>query len=124
MDVYSIYIENNRIAKPVSKNAVIRTVQDAIDLMGNADYQGARNIIVEERNVDPMFFDLKTGMAGEILQKYSNYRMKLAIIGEFGKFDSHALNAFIIECNRGNSIFFVPDFDSAVKKMIKRSGHE
>ena len=119
MDLHIIGIENTRIAKPVSKDTVISTVRDATDLMGNADYQGARNIILEEGNLDLVFFDLKTGMAGEILQKYSNYRMRLAIIGEFGKFDSNALNAFINECNRGNSIFFVPDFDTAVKKMIQ-----
>lgn len=119
MDLHIIDIENTRIAKPVSKDIVINTVQDATDLMGNADYQGARNIILEEKNLDPVFFDLKTGIAGEILQKYSNYHMRLAIIGEFGKFDSNALSAFIVECNRGNSIFFVPDFDSAVEKMIQ-----
>ncbi len=121
MDLQIIDIENTRIAKPVSKDTVIGTVRDATDLMGNADYQGARNIILEEGNLDPVFFDLKTGMAGEILQKYSNYHMKLAIVGEFGKFCSAALNAFIIECNRGNSVFFVPDFDAAVKKMVKGS---
>lgn len=121
MDLQIIDIENTRIAKPVSKDTVIGTVRDATDLMGNADYQGARNIILEEGNLDPVFFDLKSGMAGEILQKYSNYHMKLAIVGEFGKFCSAALNAFIIECNRGNSVFFVPDFDAAVKKMVKGS---
>ena len=121
MDLQIIDIENTRIAKPVSKDTVIGTVRDATDLMGNADYQGARNIILEEGNLDPEFFDLKTGMAGEILQKYSNYHMKLAIVGEFGKFCSAALNAFIIECNRGNSVFFGPDFDAAVKKMVTGS---
>jgi hypothetical protein len=74
-----------------------------------------------ERNLDPGFFDLKTGMAGTILQKFSNYQMKLAIIGDFDKFNSHALNAFIVECNRGRHIFFVSDFDSAVKKLTNNS---
>ena len=81
MDLHIIDIENTRIAKPVSEDIVISTVRDATDLMGNADYQGARNIILEEGNLDPVFFDLKTGMAGEILQKYSNYRMKSVVSG-------------------------------------------
>lgn len=117
MDLQIIDIENTRIAKPVSKDRVIKTAQDAIDLMGNADYQGARNVILEEGNLDPLFFDLRSGMAGEILQKYSNYHMKLAIVGEFGKFCSAALDAFIIECNRGNSVFFAADFETAVKRI-------
>lgn len=111
--------ENSKIAKIVSDNAVIKTVQDATDLMGNANYQGANCIIIGEENLDPAFFDLKTGIAGEILQKYSNYHMKLAIIGEFAKYNSNALNSFIIECNRGNHIFFVGDLESAVKKLTR-----
>ncbi len=116
-------IENTKIAK-VSPETVINTVQDATDLMGNADYQGVRNIVLEEKNLHAEFFDLKTGLAGEILQKYSNYQMKLAIIGEFEQYNSQALNAFIVECNRGNSIFFVADFAAAVKKIMAKSGSE
>ena len=102
-----------------SKADILTTPRDVIDLMGNADYYGARSIILDERNLQPEFFDLKTGVAGEILQKFSNYHMKLAIIGEFEKYKSNALNAFIIECNRGNSIFFTPDLETAVDKLAK-----
>ncbi len=118
MDLEIIEIKKVKFARLISKDSKIKTTQEATDLMGNADYNGAKNVILEENNLSPEFFDLKTGMAGEILQKYSNYHMKLAIIGEFEKFNSKALNAFIIECNRGNHIFFVPDFDSAIEKMI------
>ncbi len=118
MELEIIEKGKTKIATLKSIENVINTVQDATDLMGNADYQGARNIILEEKNLDPLFFDLKTGIAGDILQKISNYHMKLAIIGDFEKFNSNALNAFVIECNRGNHIFFVSDFDSALDKLI------
>ena len=117
MNLEIIEFENTKIAK-VPHDTMIHTVQDATDLMGNADYQGARNIILEEKNLNPQFFDLRTGIAGEILQKHSNYHMRIAIIGEFEKYNSNALNAFIVECNRGNNIFFVSDFESAIKKLI------
>jgi len=29
------------------------------------------------------FFDLSTGLAGEILQKFVNYHVKIAIVGDF-----------------------------------------
>ncbi len=119
MNLEIIQLANAKIARYLSEDTVIHTVQDALDLMGNADCQGARNIVLEEKNLDPGFFALKTGIAGEILQKFSTYRMKLAIIGEFGESDSQALGAFIIECNRGNHIFLVSDFDSATKKLTR-----
>ena len=108
---------NSKIAR-ISDETMINSVQDATDLLGNADYQGASKIIMKETNLDPQFFNLRTGLAGEILQKISNYHMKLAIVGEFEKYNSNALNAFIIECNRGNHIFFVPDIESAMKKFV------
>lgn len=117
MDFEIIELDQMKIAR-VKEGCKINTVQDSLDLMGNADYLGARQVIVDEKNLDPAFFDLRTGLAGEILQKYSNYRMKLAIIGEFTKFGSNALNAFIIECNRGNCIFFAADFDEALDRLI------
>lgn len=117
MKIDIVEFENVSIAK-LSENSVLNSVQDAVDLLGNADYQGASKIIVFEASLDPQFFNLKSGIAGEILQKVSNHRKQLAIVGEFEKFQSKALKAFIIECNRGQHIFFAPDYDSAVAKLV------
>lgn len=104
------------IAEFVSAQRVINTPQDALDAMGNADYNGARSIIFYEHQLHPDFFNLSSGLAGEILQKFSNYHMKLAIVGEF-RYDSKPLQAFIIECNRGKHVFFVPSRDQAIQKL-------
>ena len=53
------------------------------------------------------FFDLKNGIAGEILQKFSNYRVSLIIVGDFSKYASKSLNDFIYESNKGRHINFV-----------------
>lgn len=37
-------------------------------------------LVIDEKNLTPDFFDLKTGLAGQVLQKFVNYRTKLAII--------------------------------------------
>ena len=47
------------------------------------------------------------GIAGEILQKFSNYRVRLAIVGDFTKFTSNSLHEFIYESNKGRFIHFV-----------------
>ncbi len=120
MELRILESDTHSIAEVLSDKIEITCMQDSLDLMGNADYQGARRIIIHEKNLDPAFFKLASGLAGEILQKYSNYRMKLAIIGDFGKYGSKSLNAFIIECNRGSHIYFVPDLESAKKKLLQR----
>ena len=66
------------------------------------------------------FFDLSTKIAGGILQKLINYKMKLAIIGDFYAYESKALKDFIHECNTGNNIFFVEDEAQAIYSLGKR----
>ena len=37
-------------------------------------------LLLDESQLGPDFFDLRTGLAGELFQKFSNYRAKLAIV--------------------------------------------
>lgn len=101
------------IAELVSSEIEIKSSQDAVDLLGNAGYQGAEKVIIHEHNLSPEFFDLKTGLAGEVLQKFSNYNMQLAIVGEYSKFTSKALRDFIFESNRQRRINFVTSVEEA-----------
>jgi hypothetical protein len=43
--------------------------------------------------------------------------MKLAIVGDFTKYESKSLASFIIECNRGNHIYFIDDKETALNKL-------
>lgn len=107
------------IAEVISDDLIIKDSQDALDVMANCSYQGADNIIWHEKNIAADFFDLKTGMAGEVLQKFSNYRARLAIVGDFSKYESKALKAFILESNRQGRISFVGSVDEAKGKLSK-----
>ena len=37
-------------------------------------------LVIDEKELSADFFDLKTGLAGQVLQKFVNYRTKLAVI--------------------------------------------
>lgn len=101
----------------LSQEDRIKSVSDALDLIGNANYRGSKDIIIAEENLVSEFFDLKNGMAGEILQKFSTYGFRLAIVGSFEKYESKALQDFIRECNRGRQIFFIDNIDAAIEKF-------
>jgi hypothetical protein len=110
-------INNTSIAEIISDKIVIGNAQDALDLMANCGYQGARKIIVHEKNIIRDFFDLKTGIAGEILQKFSNYNVRLAIVGDFAKYPSKSLRDFIFESNKTGRIVFVISTEEAIKRL-------
>jgi hypothetical protein len=96
----------------VSDQILIRSEQDALDLMGETD---SPMIILHDHNFDKEFFDLSTRKLGDILQKFTNYRTRLAIIGDFSKYPSKTLSEFITESNRYNQYIFVSSL-AEVKK--------
>ncbi len=112
-----IQVNNGSIAEVKSENIIINEVQDALDLMAECDYCGARRIIIKKENVIPDFFDLKTGIAGEILQKFSTYEVRLAIIGDFSEYNSKSLRDFIYESNKSGMILFLKKRDEAIAKL-------
>ena len=112
-------INEINIAEVQSDKIEINTAQDALEIFVNCIYQGASKIIVHEKNIVPDLFDLKTGIAGEVFQKCSNYKIQLAIVGDFSKFSSKSLQDFIYESNRHGQINFVCSLDEAKEKLLK-----
>lgn len=108
---------NTQIALIVSNDTIINTTQDAVDLLMNCRYQGADSIILHEHNLPVEFFYLKTGLAGDILQKFSTYGSRLAIVGDFSKHESKSLRDFIYESNKGRRINFVSSVEEAVNAL-------
>lgn len=96
-----------KIAELISDEIIINNIEDGTDLLGNLYYEGFDRVILHEKNITSDFFDLKSRIAGEILQKFSNYRVRLAIVGDFSKYDSKSLADFIYESNEGRHINFV-----------------
>jgi hypothetical protein len=107
------------LAEVISDRIIIKETQDALDLMANISYQGSNKIIMNEKNIIPDFFDLKTKIAGEILQKFSTYNVYLAIIGDFSKYSSKSLRDFIFESNKTGRINFVNSLEEAIGRLSK-----
>lgn len=106
MNIISHTAGEVQIAEVTSHKLIIETAEDGLDLLGNLYYQGFDSIILHEANITSSFFDLKTGIAGEILQKFSNYRMRLAIIGNFDKYPGKSIQDFIREVTAVGGLIF------------------
>lgn len=113
-------INDTKIAELISEDTIINNIEDGLDLLGNLYYQDFDKIIIYEKNVTPDFFELKNGIAGEILQKFSNYRVRLAIVGDFSKYTSKSVNDFVYESNKGRQINFVASQLEAIKVLSNK----
>jgi hypothetical protein len=110
-------INDTEIAEVISVDVVVNNIEDGVELLGSIYYQDFDKIIIHERNITPDFFDLKNGIAGEILQKFSNYRVRLAIVGDFSKYNRKSIQDFISESNKGKQINFVSSLSEAVRVL-------
>jgi len=102
-----------------SEEQFINNVQDVLDLFGELYGQYYDGIILYERNITHDFFDLQTKLAGEILQKFSNYRIRLVIVGDWSKYTSRSLEAFITESNKGKTVNFSSSPTEALKLLSR-----
>lgn len=82
-----------------------------VDAIGGLYGTGADLIAVPVVRLPDAFFDLSARLAGEILQKFQNYGLRVAIVGDIGTYlaNSKALTDFARETTRRGEILFVPD---------------
>jgi len=102
-----------------SEEQFIDSVQAALDLLGELFGLYYDGIIIHEQMIAPRFFDLQSKLAGDILQKFSNYRVRLAIVGDWTKYTSRSLVAFINESNRGRIVNFASSLEDAVALLSR-----
>ncbi len=121
MNLQSHKAGDKAVAEVISDTIIVHNTEDALDLLGNVYYQGFDCLVLHQKNITPDFFDLKNKMAGDILQKFSNYRMRLAIVGDFSTFTSKSLRDFIYESNRGKHIHFVASVREALEGFSDNS---
>lgn len=97
---------------------VIADAQTALDLIATVRHgYGCTKLVVAKEDIAEDFFDLKTRLAGEILQKFVNYGVQIAIVGDFSGYTSKSLRDFIYESNKGSAVVFVKTEAEAAEKL-------
>jgi hypothetical protein len=112
-------LDNQAIAELSDHSFVIRNSEDAVELINMPESHDCHKFIIYEQNLTEDFFNLGSGVAGDILQKFSNYRLRLAVIGDFSKYKSKNLNDFFRESNKTGNIIFVKSIKEAIERFQK-----
>ena len=92
---------------------LIQAERDALDLAAACwEHQTAR-LLIHAASLSEDFYQLKTGLAGAVLQKFANYHIRAAAVipaelagqGRFGE--------MVLEANRGNQFRVFQDHAAA-----------
>ncbi|PCC69369.1 protein of unknown function [Nannocystis exedens] len=102
----------------------IGTVDDAIQLIGDASGSGADTVVIPVARLHSDFLVLRTRMAGEFTQKFVIYQRRLVLLGDLSLalIDSDALRDYVREANRGDSVWFFADWPELERRLAGDPG--
>jgi hypothetical protein len=110
-----VHQSNGRDIVALQENGVvIWNAQEFLELVVNLP---SDRVIIYKENIPEEFFDLRSGLAGEILQKAVNYSRQLGIVGDLSRYPSRSLKAFVKESNTSDKIIFTDTLDEALQRL-------
>lgn len=94
-----------------AEGASLESERDATDVIGETFGADVGLVLIPASRLSGDFFRLSTRKAGLFIQKFTNYRIRLAILGDIEAHvaASDALRDFVRESNKGQAVWFVTD---------------
>jgi Domain of unknown function (DUF4180) len=92
------------------------------DVIGDAFSLGVDTVVIPVGRLDAAFFDLRTGVAGDIVQAFVNYHLRLVVLGPIppAATASGPFPAFVSETNRGSQTWFVETAEELDRRLAER----
>jgi len=102
----------------------LRSDRDALALVSDTYAHQPDWIALPVARCGDEFFQLRSRVLGEVAQKLVNYGLRLAIVGDVGRFvaESTALRDLVRESNRGRQLWFVTSLDELRARLEAREG--
>jgi len=120
MEITIFQLNDENIAEVKGAGILIHNLDDSLQIMVDCGAQEAYKAIIYQENITADFFELKTKLAGEILQKYTQYSFDIAIVGDFSIYNSKSLTDFTYESNKSKRVNFVATRQEAIARFSKR----
>ena len=119
MDSVILEAAGRRVLVCAPAGAMLAKPRDINDFLAEAWAQEVDMLAIPVERLGEDFFDLRTGLAGEVGQKFANYRMPLAIIGDLTQWTarSRAFRDYVREANAGSGLWFVADQAELIERV-------
>jgi hypothetical protein len=103
------------------RRIVDKRADDAVKRLHSC--QQAALVIIPSGRLGEDFFRPKTGVAGEIVQKFVTYGVRLVILGDLSRYldDSSSFRDFVRESNEGSALWFVTNRKELRQRWVNHS---
>jgi hypothetical protein len=108
--------KERRILDASEAGISIRSAKDITDAI--AACMGADGLILSEDVLAPEFFELRTGLAGELFQKFMNYKVRVAFILPNPAAHGTRFSELAYEHSSHDMIRFVRSKDDAITWLL------
>ena len=108
-----------RVLECGAEGALLRNDRDAVELINAMWNHRANFLVIPIQRLGDDFFRLKTRIAGEIIQRFVIYKVRIAIVGDISRYvaESSALRDFVYESNRGGQVWFVASVEELGRRL-------
>ena len=110
--------EKNIIECTMIGSNLIKGEQDALDLVAACGENGTNLLLIHSENLPPDFFQLKTGLAGRIMLKFTNYYLKVAAVLSQEEVNQGRFQEMVLETNRGHEFRVFYDLQKAIDWLV------
>lgn len=106
------------IAELFSEEVLIYDIQSALDITMTTSYEtDSDRLVLNKEMIAEDFFDLNTGLAKDLFEKFANYSIKIAIYGDFSGYDKDSFHQFMLENYKGKDFYFTESKEEAIIKL-------
>jgi PadR family transcriptional regulator, regulatory protein AphA len=109
-----INMNGTTILELASGGGLVQSERDALDLVSACGEHDCSKLLIDAACFSEDFFRLRTGLAGAVLQKFTNYRIQAAVVAPPGAASQGKFRDFMLETNRGNQFRIVEDREAAL----------
>lgn len=99
-------------------DGLLTSEQDALELVAACGETQTNRLLLSDGCLSPAFFDLRSGLAGAVLLKFSNYRIRAAAVIPDKVAQSGRFGEFVRETNRGSQFRVYPTREEAAAWLL------
>lgn len=97
----------NNYVECLPGSGLVASENDALDLVAACGEHLTPRLLIHAENLPEEFYNLRTGLAGSVLLKFSTYRIKVAAVIPMEKANPGRFGEMVLEANRSNRLFHV-----------------
>lgn len=119
MNVQIITRNGQAIVECLPDGQQLASEDDALELIAACGENDTPRLLLHAENLPADFYRLSTGLAGRLLLKFSNYRLRVAAVLPLELTRQGRFHEMVLETNRGNEFRVFQDREAAEQWLVE-----